>query len=136
MSLQFRFFPLWLTLLVSCNLQVHASERTWHAVQKLSARERENLDLSTQSPRDPQRPHLPKEKFPFAAPYSAEEIGLRAMEFPHTPLWNCLLIDMGVTVTADGFLDQQVGMSAILSLPPRGFLGHLYDTQPGQELFR
>ena len=134
--MQFHSFALSLSLTLSCNLPVHASERTWHSVQDLSSHERKNLDLSTQSPRDLQRPNFLKEKVPFAAPYSAEEIGLRAMEFPHTPLWNCLLIDIGVTVTADGFLDQQVGMSAILSLPPRGFLGHLYDIQPGQELFR
>lgn len=52
-------------------------------------------------------------------------MGLRAMEFPHTPLWDCLLIDIGTTVTANGFLDQQVATSAILALPQRGSLGQL-----------
>jgi len=110
--LQFRFFALSLTLALSCNLNVHAS----------------HTDFSTQSPRDPQKPHLPAEKFPFAVPSSAEEMGLRAMEFSHTPLWNCLLIDIGTTVTADGFLDQQVATSAILVLPHPG--------SSSQELFR
>ena len=128
MLVQFHSFALSLSLTLSCNLPVHASERTWHSVQELSSHERKNLDLSPQSSRDPQRPYLPAEKVPFAAPHSAEEMGLRAMEFPHTPLWNCLLIDIGITVTADGFLDQQVGTSAILSLPQ--------PDAPGQELFR
>jgi hypothetical protein len=66
--------------------------------------------------------------FAFVAPYSAKEMGQRAMEYSHTPLWNCLLIDIGTTVTADGFLDQQVSTSAILALPQ--------STAPGQELFR
>jgi hypothetical protein len=73
---------------------------------------------------------------PFAAPYSAEEMGLRAMEFTHTPSWNCLLIDIGVTITADGFFDQQIATSAVLSLPQRRFPRQRYDLQPGQELFR
>ena len=64
----------------------------------------------------------------FTTPYSAKEMGSRAMEFPHTPLWSCLLIDIGTTVTADGFLDQQVATSAILALP--------HPDAPGQERFR
>ncbi|MBM4255639.1 MAG: hypothetical protein FJ147_07050 [Deltaproteobacteria bacterium] len=50
------------------------------------------------------------------------------MEFPHTPLWNCLLIDIGATVTADGFLDQQISTSAILSFSQ--------GSTSGQEAFR
>lgn len=117
-------------------VQVHAQARTWRYVQELSAHDRENLDLKTQSSRGPEQRHLSTEKFPFTAPYSAEELGWRAMEFPHTPLWNCLLIDIGTTVTPEGFLDQQIAMSAVLYLPQGGFPGQLYDTQPGQELFR
>lgn len=117
-------------------IKVHAQERASHYVQELSSHERKNLDLKAQSSRDPQRLRLLKEKVPFAAPHSAEEMGLRAMEFPHTPPWNCLLIDIGTTVTADGLLDQQISTSAILSLPHPRFLGQLYDRQPGQEVFR
>jgi len=124
----FHFFAFSLALTLSCTLHVYAAERTWRTVQELSLHERKNLDLSTQSSRGPQHSHLPKEKIPFTAQYSAEEMGIRAMGFPHTPPWNCLLIDIGTTVTADGFLDQQVGTSAILSLPHPG--------SSSQELFR
>ncbi len=134
--LPFLFFAFIFAFTLSCNLHVHAVERTWHSVQEPSSQERKNLDLSTQSPRDLQRPYLPAEKFPFAAPYSAEETGLRVMEFPHTPLWNCLLIDIGTTITPEGFLDQQISTSAVLYLPQRGFPAQLSDMQPGQELFR
>lgn len=126
--MQCRFFTLSFALILSCNLYVHASERTRYSVQELSSHKRKNLDLSTLALHDPQRPHLPKEQVPFAAPHSAEEMGTRAMEFPHTPLWNCLLIDIGITVTPEGFLDQRISTSAILSLPQ--------PDSPGQEAFR
>lgn len=133
---QFRFFALSLALTLSFNLYVQASEHTWRYVQELSPREKVNLDLKAHAPRDPQISPSPTEQFPFASPYSAEEMGLRAMEFTHTPSWNCLLIDIGTIITADGFFDQQIATSAVLFLPQQGFLSSFYDIQPGQELFR
>ncbi len=111
------------------------AERTWQYVRELSA-EQATLDLHLTSPRDPQLSYLPAELFPFVPPYTAEEMGLRAMEFPHSPLWNCRILDLGATLTATGFLQQEVGIVATLYLPEKGFQGHLYDTRPGQELFR
>ncbi len=76
------------------------------------------LDLRADTPRDPQIPYLPAEKFPFAAPYTAEEMGLRAMEFPHSPFWNCTLIDIAASVTNTGFMDQRVTIVPILYSTP------------------
>src|ERR1041384_2787510 len=67
--------------------------KTWTTVDELSAEERTLLDLRTDTPRDPQIPYLPLERFPFVPPYTAEEMGYRAMEFPHSPYWKCTLID-------------------------------------------
>src|SRR5688500_10181663 len=82
--------------------------KTWKAVAELSAEEKAGLDLRTDTPRDVQFPYLPAEKFPFTAPYTAEEMGIRSAEFPHSPYWNCTLIDIAATVTNTGFLDQRV----------------------------
>ena len=49
--------------------------RTWRYVAELSASDRMKLDLHPSSPRDPQIPYLPAEQFPFAPPYTAEEMG-------------------------------------------------------------
>ena len=111
-------------------------QRTWRSVAELSQTEKAELDLRTDTPRDPQVPYLPAEKFPFAPPYTAEEMGLRSMEFPHSPFWNCTLIDIGVTITHTGFLDQRVSIIPILYLPEQGFLEHLYHSKPGQDLYR
>ena len=110
--------------------------RTWRTVDELSAQEQARLDLRTDTPRDAQVPYLPAEKFPFAAPYSAEEMGIRSMEYPHSPYWNSTLIDIATTLTGSGFMDQRVSIIPILYLPQGGFAEHLYTAKPGQEIFR
>ena len=110
--------------------------RTWRTVDELSAQEQARLDLRTDTPRDAQVPYLPAEKFPFAAPYSAEEMGIRSMEYPHSPYWDSTLIDIATTLTGSGFMDQRVSIIPILYLPQGGFAEHLYTAQPGQEIFR
>jgi hypothetical protein len=120
---------------------VHAGEngnlgKTWKTVDELTTEEKDTLDLRIDTPRDAQLPYLPLERFPFTPPYSAEEMGLRAMEFPHSPFWNCTLIDIAMSVTNTGFMDQRVSIIPILYLPEGGFAGQLYATAPGQEVYR
>ena len=120
---------------------VHAGEddnhgKTWKAVDELSAEEKTTLDLRVETPRDAQIPYLPLERFPFIPPYTAEEMGLRAMEFPHSPFWNCTLIDIAMSVTNTGFMDQRVTIIPILYLPDGGFAEYLYTRKPGQEVYR
>ncbi|MGE0680255.1 MAG: DUF1329 domain-containing protein [Candidatus Binatia bacterium] len=113
-----------------------ARSQTWKTVEELSSEEKELLDLRTETPRDQQIPYLPAERFPFSPPYTAEEMGLRAMEFPHSPNWNCTLIDIAATVTNTGFLDQRVTIIPIAYLPEGGFAEQLYGMKPGQEVYR
>ena len=132
---------LWGTLSLLFSVPVQADEdgrqeKTWKTMTELSATEQAQLDLRTDAPRDSQVPYLPAERFPFSPPYTAEEMGIRSMEFPHTPFWNLTLIDIGVTITHTGFLDQRVSIIPTLYLPANGFLDHLYHTPPGGEVFR
>src|SRR5439155_21683618 len=46
--------------------------KTWKTVDELSPEEKAMVDLRADTPRDAQIPYLPAEKFPFAAPYTAE----------------------------------------------------------------
>ena len=110
--------------------------KTWKTVEELSIEEKEFLDLRTETPRHSQLPYLPAEQFPFAPPYTAEEMGLRAMEFPHSPNWNCTLIDIAATVTNTGFMDQRITIIPIAYLPEGGFAEQLYGMKPGQEVYR
>ena len=110
--------------------------KTWKAIAELSDEEQAVLDFQTDTPRDATVPYLPAERFPFQPPYTAEEMAIRAMEFPHSPFWNCTLIDMAFTVTSSGFMDQRVTLIPILYFPKGGFGEHLYDATPGQEVYR
>jgi len=110
--------------------------KTWKTVDELSPEEKASIDLQTETPRDAQIPYLPAERFPFAPPYTAEEMGLRSMEFPHSPYWNCTLIDIAATVTNTGFMDQRVTIIPIAYLPEGGFTEQLYGMKPGQEVYR
>ena len=110
--------------------------KTWKTVDELSAEEKALLDLRAETPRDAEIPYLPLERFPFTAPYTAEEMGIRAMEFPHSPYWNCTLIDIAMSVTNTGFMDQRVTIIPILYLPEGGFAEYLYTRKPGQEVYR
>lgn len=99
--------------------------KTWKTVAELSPKERERIDLSTDTPRHAQFPYLPAEPYPFAPPYTAEEMGFRSMEFPHQPRWSCVYADAGATIDQWGHLIGQsktVGLVAYrgraLALPP------------------
>ena len=134
-----RVWGLMLISLAVCPIWALAQDtptRTWRTVDELSAQEQARLDLRTDTPRDAQVPYLPAEKLPFAAPYSAEEMGIRSMEYPHSPYWNSTLIDIATTLTGSGFMDQRVSIIPILYLPQGGFAEHLYTAKPGQEVFR
>ena len=61
--------------------------RTWKTVAELSPEERATIDFSSETPRHAEFPYLPAELFPFAPPYTAEEMGLRAMEFNYWRRW-------------------------------------------------
>ena len=95
------FFPLtvW-ALLSSLALPVAgAAERnddhrkTWKTVVELSEAEKSRLDLRVDTPRDATLPYLPAEAYPFQPPYTAEEMGYRAMEFPHIARWSHAMAD-------------------------------------------
>ncbi len=111
-------------------------QRTWKTVAELTDEEKSELDPRSDTPRDATVAYLPAESFPFRPPYTAEEMGLRAMEFPHSPFWDCTLVDMAFSVTNSGFMDQRVTLISILYFPEDGFGEHLYTARPGQEIYR
>lgn len=107
--------------------------KTWETVAELSAKEKEHIDLSTDTSRDATFSYLPAERYPFSPPYTAEEMGFRSMEFPHQPRWSCVYADAGATIDQWGHLMVQskaVGLVAYNGT--NGLLDELYATPPGQ----
>src|SRR5262249_59555865 len=103
---------LWLAVLMGA-APLRAAEngaggKTWKTVAEMSAAEKAEVDLRTETPRDPKVPYLPAEKYPFAPPYTAEEMAYRAMEFPHIARWSHAMADSFGTLTSGGYLNQGV----------------------------
>ncbi len=109
--------------------------KTWRVVNELTEAERALFDPRTETPRDPHFPNLPAEHYPFTPPYTAEEMGYRAMEFSHSPRWSCNLVDVTGALTAEGYLRTSKMYSPIFYVPNAsghfGLAGELYDTRPG-----
>lgn len=78
--------------------------RTWKTVEELSPEELQNVDLRTDTPRDPQLSYAPAEPYPFTAPYTAEEMGYRLMEFTQRPRWSCAFANLWGSITSQGVL--------------------------------
>ena len=85
--------------------------KTWKIVEELSTAEKEQIDLRTDTPRDAQIPYIPAEKYPFAPPYTAEEMAYRAMEFPHVSRWSHAMADSFGSLTSGGYLNQGVTLA-------------------------
>ncbi|HEV8713406.1 MAG TPA: hypothetical protein VGX03_11320 [Candidatus Binatia bacterium] len=122
--------PLWAT-------EHGTGDKTWKTVAEMSAAEKVEVDLRTDTPRDPKVPYLPAKKYPFASPYTAEEMAYRAMEFPHIARWSHALADSYGSLTSGGFLNQGVTTIGLnFYIPGNGVLGQIEQTAPGQDYYR
>ncbi|MBI3245311.1 MAG: DUF1329 domain-containing protein [Deltaproteobacteria bacterium] len=127
------WWMLWLPVIHVWGQSRDNGTKTWKTVAELSPQERERLDFSTDAPRHAQFPYLPAEPYPFSPPYTAEELGLRSMEFPHQPRWSCVYADAGATIDQWGHLIVQSQTSGIVAYRgTQGLLEELYNTMPGQ----
>ncbi len=110
--------------------------RTWHTVAELTKAERALVDMRATTPRDSRFPYMPAERYPFEPPYTAEEMGYRAMEFSHSPRWSSNFPDVSGTLTSEGYLFTSKIYSPIFYVPNAkgltGFAGELYGTNPGE----
>ncbi len=113
-----------------------APAKTWRVAGELTEAERRLFDPRTDTPRDPERSYMPAERYPYQPPYTAEEMGYRAMEFSHSPRWSCNLVDVSGALTAHGYLLTEKMYSPIFYVPnasgQQGLEGELYGTRPGE----
>ncbi|MBI3246231.1 MAG: outer membrane lipoprotein-sorting protein [Deltaproteobacteria bacterium] len=106
--------------------------RTWKTVAELSPEERANIDFSSETPRHSEFPYLPAEPFPFAPPYTAEEMGLRSMEFSYWRKWTSSTVQAYGSIDAHGYMPSWGRcVTSIAYHVTDGIAGHLY-AKPGQ----
>ena len=84
--------------------------KTWKRVSEFSPEERARIDWRSETPRDAEIPYVPAERFPFEAPYSAEEMGFRVMNFSHNARWSHTIADSMGAITKSGYLSQSVSV--------------------------
>ncbi len=107
--------------------------RTWRYFSELSEEELKLIDLSTNTPRHAEFSYLPAEPYPFSPPYTAEEMGYRAMEFSHAPRWSCVHADIIGSIDSWGHLIEQSKVVVLTAYrTPEGLVGEIYHTAPGE----
>ncbi|HIF08561.1 MAG TPA: outer membrane lipoprotein-sorting protein [Sneathiellales bacterium] len=92
----------------------HGAEKTWRTVDQLTPAELKIIDLSPVPQRIPEQSYLPEEPYPFSAPYTAEEVGYRLLNFTHLARWSHVLADVFGNVTKYGYLTQST-MSGMIN---------------------
>jgi hypothetical protein len=110
----------------------NAQEATWRTVENLSIEDRAVFDPATSTPRDSVIPYIPAERYPFEAPYTAEELGYRSSEFVHMSRWSNVLIDVFGVVTSSGYINQGASIALATTRGHNGLAGYIYDTKAGE----
>ncbi len=113
-----------------CVIAAETATGSWRLMTDLTAWERQRIDLRDSTPRDSNTSYLPAEAFPFEAPYTAEEMGYRLMDFSHMARWSHVIADAFGIITKAGYLTQGVTVGMVDQLKEPGVQGHL-STAPG-----
>lgn len=91
-----------------------AADKTWRTMDQLTSEELKIIDPKPVAPRTPEQSYLPEEPYPFSAPYTAEEIGYRLMNFTHMARWSHVMADIFGSITKTGYFTQSA-MSGMVS---------------------
>jgi hypothetical protein len=112
------------------------SNGTWTRVSEFSPEEKARIDWRSETPRAIEIPYLPAERYPFEAPFSAEELAYRLMNFSHNARWPHTIADCLGSVTKAGYLSQSITVVRIgIFSEQEGLPGHIF-TPPGNDYLR
>ena len=117
-----------------------AGQKTWKTLNELSTTERQTIDLAQSTPRHAQFPYLPAEAYPFTAPYTAEEMGYRVMEYNPRPRWSGVVANTWASIGDTGVLLNPGKSITFVDYAPQargttGVQAQLY-IKPGEEIYR
>ena len=108
-----------------------AQAQSWRTIENISASDRALFDDREQTPRDSTIPYIPAEPYPFTAPYTAEEMGYRAAEFPSKARWSHIRAQIFGFVTSTGFFNAGIVSARTRQFGRDGLIGYIYDIEPG-----
>ncbi|RLA47408.1 MAG: hypothetical protein DRR06_02595 [Gammaproteobacteria bacterium] len=102
----------------------------WRTPGNLTASEQRRVDINSSSSDRGTVSYLPTEEWPFEAPFSAQEIGYRVMDFSHVPRWSHVMADAFGVLTKAGYLTQGVTVGMVEQISAPGALTQI-ESQPG-----
>ncbi|MGE0823184.1 MAG: DUF1329 domain-containing protein [Candidatus Binatia bacterium] len=121
---------------VQAEESVPQTERSWRTVKELSPEDLLNVDLRTDTPRHAEISYLPAEPYPFTAPYTAEEMGYRLMEFTQRPRWSCAFANVWGSISPEGVLLSPGKSVTFMDYHEPNGVGAEFLRKPGEELYR
>lgn len=110
--------------------------RTWKTVAEMSPQELREVDLSTATPRRADVPYMPAEPYPFTAPYTAEEMGYRVMEFTQRPRWSSVFVNVWGSLSPQGVIMAPGKSITFMDYPEPVGVEAEFKQRPGEELYR
>ncbi len=105
--------------------------QTWRTLEEFTAGEKAVVDLRSATPRSREYPYMPAEAYPFAPPYTAEEVGYRLMNYTHRGRWSHILADSFGTITHSGYLTQGALLAMINQVDGGNGIAGQLNARPG-----
>ncbi len=117
--------------------QTPGTHRTWKTVEEMSEEELAQVQLEADTPRHAQIPYLPAEPYPFVPPYTAEEMGYRAMEFTPRTRWSSVVANSWASIAPQGVLLNPGTSITFVSYDSEiGGVRKILSAAPGEEIYR
>ena len=117
--------------------QTQQTSRTWKTVEQMSAEELAQVQLEGDTPRHAQVPYLPAEAYPFVPPYTAEEMGYRAMEFTPRTRWSSVVANSWASIAPQGvLLNPGTSITFVNYDSETSGVGKVLSAAPGEEIYR
>ncbi len=113
----------------------NTEDKTWKTIEEMHESDVALFDPSVSTARDSKIPYIPAEKFPFQAPYTAEEMGFRSAHFSHIARWSHSFADVFGVVTSSGYMNQGAWACFIDNSTSGSLSGHI-NTPTGGETGR
>jgi hypothetical protein len=79
---------------------------------------------------------MPAEAYPFTAPYTAEEMGYRLMEFTQRPRWSCAFANLWGSISSEGVLMNPGKSVTFMDYEEPFGVEAEFLRKPGEELYR
>lgn len=117
--------------------QASRTQRTWKTIEEMPEEDLTQVQLEGDTPRHAQTPYLPAEAYPFVPPYTAEEMGYRAMEFTPRTRWSSVVANSWASIASQGvLLNPGTSITFVNYGSETRGVHKVLSAAPGEEIYR